>query len=58
MNVDVMTTNDTIQEYLAGEAKNYLSANSAFQDGGVPDDSIPQEYLNTLALAGMPAHEL
>ena len=57
-NVDVTTINDTVQEYLAGEAKNYLSADSAFRDGGVPDDSIPQEYLNTLTLAGMPAHEL
>ena len=57
-NVDVTTINDTIQEYLAGEAKNYLNTDSAFQDGGVPDDSIPQEYLNTLTLSGMPAHEL
>jgi ATP-dependent DNA helicase PIF1 len=57
-NVDVTTINDTIQEYLTGEAKNYLSADSAFQDGGVRDDSIPQEYLNTLTLAGMPSHEL
>jgi hypothetical protein len=43
-NVDVATINDTVQEYLTGEAKNYLSAtHSAFQDGGVRDDSIPQE---------------
>jgi ATP-dependent DNA helicase PIF1 len=57
-NVEVATINDTVQEYLTGEAKNYLSADSAFQDGGIREDSIPQEYLNTLTLAGMPAHEL
>jgi hypothetical protein len=41
-NVEVATINDTVQEYLTSEAKNYLSADSAFQDGGVRDDSIPQ----------------
>src|SRR6202035_5404609 len=57
-NVDVTTINDTIQEYLYDEAKKHLNTDSASQDGGVPDDSIPQKYLNTLRLSGMPGRRL
>jgi ATP-dependent DNA helicase PIF1 len=45
-------------ERLPGEPRTYLSADSAFQEGGVPDNSMPQEYLNILDLPGMPIHNL
>jgi ATP-dependent exoDNAse (exonuclease V) alpha subunit len=57
-NIDVTEINNAIQSCLAGEGKTYLSADCTFQDGGVRDDSIPQECLNTLTLSGMPVHKL
>jgi len=41
---------------LSGNTKTYLSADTAFKDSGVPDPSMPQEYLNTVNLPGMPLH--
>jgi ATP-dependent DNA helicase PIF1 len=58
LNVDVNAVNDAVMERLPGEPKTYLSADSAFQEGGVPDNSMPQEYLNILDLRGMPIHNL
>ena len=55
-NVDVDAINDIILDRLCGDGKIYLSADSAFQDGGALDSSVPQEYLNMINLAGMPLH--
>src|ERR1700684_2112730 len=55
-NVDVDAINDAVVTGLCGDAKTYLSADSAFQDAGVLDPSVPQEYLNTMNVPGMPLH--
>ena len=55
-NADVDIINDSVMNQLSGEAKTYLSADVAFQDGGVLDSSMLQEYLNTINLPGMPLH--
>jgi ATP-dependent DNA helicase PIF1 len=43
--------------HLPTQAKEYLSLDIAFDDGGVPLNHIPQEYLNTIALPGSPLHQ-
>ena len=58
LNTDVDAVNDAVMDLLHGEAKIYLSADAAFKEGGVPDSSMPQEYLNTVDLPGMPIHNL
>jgi len=55
-NSDVDTINSAVMTRVSGEAKTYLSADTAFKDSGVPDPSMPQEYLNTVNLPGMPLH--
>jgi hypothetical protein len=54
---DVDHINDTIQDRLQADPKTYLSADSAYEDGGVLDLNVPIEYLNTLNLPGMPLHK-
>jgi ATP-dependent exoDNAse (exonuclease V) alpha subunit len=56
-NVDVDAINNTILQMLPGDAKIYSSADSAFNDAGVANDAIPNEYLNTIVVPGMPLHE-
>jgi ATP-dependent DNA helicase PIF1 len=58
LNVDVNAINNAVMERVPGEPRTYLSADSAFQEGGVADNSMPQEYLNILDLPGMPIHNL
>ena len=41
---------------LPGDLKEYYSSDSAFQDGAIPDHSIPPEYLNTITIPGIPLH--
>src|SRR5947207_9666255 len=55
-NADVDAINDAVVSQLCGNAKTYLSADSAFQDGRVLDPSVAQEYLNTVNIPGMPLH--
>ena len=55
-NTDVDEINNAVLARLCGEEKTYLSADSAFQDGAIFDPSVPQEYLNTVNLPGMPLH--
>ena len=55
-NSDVDVLNEMTLDRLEGQEKIYHSADEAFNDGGVPDDSIPHEYLNTIVVSGMPLH--
>ena len=56
-NIDVDAVNNTVITKLSNNSKVYASADSAFNDAGVPNDAIPNEYLNTLVVSGMPLHE-
>lgn len=56
-NVDVDAINNAVLQMLPGDQKVYLSADSAFNDAGATNDAIPNEYLNTIAVPGMPLHE-
>jgi len=55
-NVDVDMINNAVLQMLSNDSKIYASADSAFNDGGVANDKIPNEYLNTITVAGMPLH--
>jgi ATP-dependent exoDNAse (exonuclease V) alpha subunit len=55
-NTDVDTLNDATLELLPGESKTYNSADEAFDDSGTPDNGIPQEFLNSISISGMPLH--
>jgi len=55
-NSDVDILNETTLSKLEGREKLYHSADEAFDDGGVRDDSLSHEYLNTIAISGMPLH--
>ena len=55
-NTDVDTINDSILQMLPDESKVYSSADGAFDEGGIANDAIPNEYLNTLTVSGMPLH--
>ena len=57
-NIDVDAINDIILTRLCGDEKNYLSADNAFQDDGILDPNVPQEYLNTINLPGMSLHNI
>jgi len=56
-NIDVDAVNNVILKRLTDDSKVYHSADSAFNDGGVANDAIPIEYLNTITVPGMPIHE-
>ena len=56
-NVDVDAINNSVLQTLPGESKIYSSADSAFNDAGAANDAIPNEYLNTITVSGMPLHE-
>src|SRR2546423_477988 len=49
-------TNAVLQR-LSDDSKLYISADSAFNDAGVVNDAIPNEYLNTITVPGMPLHQ-
>jgi len=56
-NVDVDSINNAVLQRLSDDSKVYLSADSAFNDAGVMNDTIPNEYLNTITVPGMPLHQ-
>ena len=56
-NIDVDAINNTVLEMLQGNTKIYSSADSAFNDAGIANDTIPNEYLNTITIPGMPLHQ-
>ena len=55
-NSDVDVLNDATLDRLEGQEKIYHSADEAFDDGAVRDDSVPHEYLNTIVVSGMLLH--
>lgn len=55
-NVDVDAINNSVLQTLVETEKMYLSADMAFNDGGAPNVMIPNEYLNTLSVPGIPLH--
>src|SRR5437667_12243434 len=57
-NVDVDSINDAVLQRLSDDSKVYVSADSAFNDAGVINDAIPNEYLNTITEPGMPLHHI
>jgi len=56
-NIDVDAINNSILQILSGDSKIYSSADSAFDDAGAVNDAIPNEYLATIAVSGMPLHD-
>jgi len=56
-NIDVDAVNNIVLKKLFNDSKVYTSADYAFNDAGVPNDAIPNEYLNTIVVPGMPLHE-
>src|SRR6266516_519449 len=56
-NVDVDSINNAVLQRLSDDSKVYVSADSAFNDAGVINDAIPNEYLNTITVPGMPLHQ-
>ena len=56
-NIDVDAVNNAVLERLSNNSKVYASADCAFNDAGVTNDAIPNEYLNTIVVPGMPLHE-
>jgi len=56
-NVDVDDINNTVLQMLSGDAKIYSRANNSFNDAGMANNAIPNEYLNTITVPGMPLHE-
>ena len=56
-NVDVDSVNDAVLKRLMSDEKVYHSVDSAFNDAGVVNNVIPNEYLNTITVPGMPLHE-
>jgi DNA helicase Pif1, 2B domain len=56
--VDVDALNDACLSRLSGQSKTYLSMDSAIDDSGCHDHSVPREYLNTINLSGMPQHSV
>src|SRR5579859_5989499 len=56
-NADVDLLNDVALERLTdSDTKMYHSMDEAFDDGESRDNSIPQEYLNSISICGMPLH--
>jgi hypothetical protein len=55
-NADVDAVNDLILDLIPGQPKLYTSSDLALQDGGAPEHSVPQEYINTITLPGMPLY--
>lgn len=56
-NVNIDTINNTSLQMLPGNVKIYSNADSAFNYPRVTNDSIPNEYINTITVPGMPLHE-
>ena len=59
LNADVDALNTAALERLAGSSKVYLSVDTALDEVGNPTyGTYPTEYLNTIALSGMPTHQI
>src|SRR6202035_4811694 len=59
LNADVDTLNTAALERLAGSSKVYLSVDTALDEVGNPTyGTYPTEYLNTIALSGMPTYQI
>jgi ATP-dependent DNA helicase PIF1 len=59
LNTDVDTLNTAALAYLSGPAKEYLSVDTALDEVGNPSyGTYPLEYLNAIALSGMPTHSI
>src|SRR5947207_2974487 len=56
-NIDVDAVNNAILKKISNDPKVYASVDSAFNDAGGANDVIPNEYLNTIVVPGMPLHE-
>ena len=57
-NIDVDVINNAVLQMLPGDAKIYFSADSSFNDAGEANNAIPNEYLNTITVPGMPLHRM
>src|SRR5579859_3989600 len=56
-NADADSLNDVAMEnVIDSDTKSYHSVDKAFDDGGSRDNSIPQEYLNSISISSMPLH--
>lgn len=56
-NIDVEAVNNVVLQKVSNNSKVYASADHAFNDAGVANDAIPNEYLNMIVVPGMPLHE-
>lgn len=59
LNADVDALNTATLEFLPDSAKEYLSVDTALDEVGNPSyGTYPLEYLNAIALSGMPTHSI
>jgi ATP-dependent DNA helicase PIF1 len=58
LNADVDEINDACIERLPGQAKTFLSIDAAINDSGYQDYALPNEYLNTMDISGLPRHSI
>jgi ATP-dependent DNA helicase PIF1 len=58
LNADVDELNNACLHRLEGESRTYLSIDTAVDEAGEADHSIPKEFLATLNPSGMPSHSI
>jgi ATP-dependent DNA helicase PIF1 len=58
LNVDVDKFNNTYLHRLEGESRTYLDIDTAVDEAGEPDHSIPKEFLTILNLSNIPSHSI
>ena len=58
LNVDVDELNEVCISKLSGTPKVFLGIDTAINESGYQDDSVPKEYLNTINLSGLPRHSI
>ena len=56
LNVNAKEINDFCLKTFIGESRTYLSADSILEDNF--QDAVPPEHLNSIAISGMPDHQL
>ncbi len=58
LNSDVDELNDACIERLPGQTMTFLSIDSAINECGYRDHSVPNEYLNTINVSGLPRYSI
>ena len=58
LNADVDELNEVCISKLSGTPKVFLGIDTAINESGYQDDSVPKEYLNMINLSGLPRHSI